>query len=346
MTPEEAKNYVRKCVQSNVSLPSTNSLVDELWEEGLERNKQIASIFKQLATEYRVHKDHFRYRAYDKASSIISNYKIPIISGKQAIKIKGIGKGISNKIDEFIKTGKVPRLGEKVSSEEVEIVKNFMKVWGIGPAKARYLYSKGYRKIAEIPDSELDASQIIGKKYINELNRKIPRKEITAFEKKLKSIIEKIDGKYKFCICGSYRRGLPSSGDIDILVTFPDEKGKLSHTIDHISIIVSALEEKGILTDTLALGKKKYMGIGLLDRTHRRVDIRYIEPSSWGAGMLYFTGSKQFNINIRNQVKDKGYLLNEWGIWNKKTGKYVPAETEKDIFKILDIKYVPPEKRS
>lgn len=375
MTPGEVKKYIKECVRSTdftgKNFHSTGSIIrdsdrsgsispadrksqislslekdkeayiDELWEDGISRNRKLADIFKQLAIEHKVHKDYFRHQAYSKAADIISNYKIPIISGKQANKIKGIGKGISGKIDEFIKTGKVPQLGKKVGLEEVKIVKKFMKIWGVGPVKARDLYSKGYREIDEIPISELDNSQRIGRKYIDELNKKIPRGEIMEFEKKLKDIIKGIDERYKFCICGSYRRGLPFSGDIDVLITFPEE-GKET---DHISVIVSALQKENILTDTLALGKKKYMGVGLINHTHRRIDIRYIEPSSWGAGVLYFTGSKQFNIDMRNQVKAKGYLLNEWGIWDEKTGKYIPAENEKDIFKILKIKYVPLDQR-
>jgi DNA polymerase/3'-5' exonuclease PolX len=87
------------------------------------------------------------------------------------------------------------------------------------------------------------------------------------------------------------------------------------------------------------------MGVAKTDSVARRIDIHKMDYDEWGSGVLYFTGSKEFNITMRNRAISKGYKLSEKGLFYK-NGERVPnTRTEKEIFEVLDMPYVPPEDR-
>jgi DNA polymerase/3'-5' exonuclease PolX len=110
--------------------------------------------------------------------------------------------------------------------------------------------------------------------------------------------------------------------------------------------------QKDYIKDTFALGGKKCMAVCKLKRhrTFRRLDLLYTKKHEYPFALLYFTGSGQFNVNMRNIALSKGYSLSEYGMkYNNgdKKGEFVEHEfvTEKDIFDFLDMEYVAPEKR-
>jgi DNA polymerase (family 10) len=92
------------------------------------------------------------------------------------------------------------------------------------------------------------------------------------------------------------------------------------------------------------LGKGKTKSTVILDNGIQ-ADLRIVPEKSFGAALQYFTGSKDYNIKLREIAIKKGYKLNEYGLFERKTGKMVAGETEKEIFKILGVKYIEPEKR-
>jgi len=91
--------------------------------------------------------------------------------------------------------------------------------------------------------------------------------------------------------------------------------------------------------------KTKYMGFSkLLDNKIRRIDIRFIPYDSYYSAILYFTGSGELNKKMRNIAKTKGYKLSEYGLFDKK-GNMMKVNSERDIFKLLDMEYFPPRLR-
>lgn len=188
-------------------------------------------------------------------------------------------------------------------------------------------------------------------------------------EKFLIQQIENIDKKYTVTICGSYRRGLESSGDVDVLLTHPSyvslgyaKESNLKLTknliidtkkspIDLLKKIVDQLIELNFVTDTLALGDTKFMGVCKVsnDNLHRRIDIRLLPFDEFYCGVLYMTGSNVFNQNMRKVAKEKGFILNEYSLRKLNSqgvpGKALKIESEEDIFKHLDMKYQKPEER-
>ena len=140
-------------------------------------------------------------------------------------------------------------------------------------------------------------------------------------------------------VAGSYRRGATKSGDIDCLIT--------SKTIT-LKDIIRVLIKWKVVTDVLSMKDEKFMGVvncpsGQWFRF--RMDIEFLpEEEEWGSGLLYFTGSKDFNKRMRAIAKRKGLTLNQHGLFDSE-GKRLLLYTEKEIMEYLDMKFVIPSER-
>jgi DNA polymerase (family 10) len=209
--------------------------------------------------------------------------------------------------------------------QEVKSVYNF---------KPSVLLQSNTRFISELKKKlksgkiHLTKSQRIAVVYHSDLVKRIPRAEVTKHYNFIQKLIPSA------MIAGSYRRGEKYSSDIDIVVRQP------------ISMVIDILKQNGYIKDIISQGNNKFSGIVLLPRykNHRHLDIIFTTSIAYPFTMLYFTGSKKFNIIMRLKAKNKGLRLNEYGLWR---GLDVVSGivTEEDIFKTLGITYIPPEKR-
>jgi DNA polymerase/3'-5' exonuclease PolX len=188
----------------------------------------------------------------------------------------------------------------------------------------------------------------MGLKYYIDIEQRIPRKEMEKHDTYIIETIKSIDPKLQACLTGSYRRKTKDSGDIDVLITHPDDPENFETMFKTVVVKL----QKDYIKDTFALGGKKCMAVCKLKRhrTFRRLDLLYTKKHEYPFALLYFTGSGQFNVNMRNIALSKGYSLSEYGMkYNNgdKKGEFVEHEfvTEKDIFDFLDMEYVAPEKR-
>lgn len=307
---------------------------------------KILEILEKLRQKSQADKEPFKARAY---ATVIKNLKA---SDKEITKIedikdiKGIGKSIYEKIQEILNTGELKQV-EKYN-EEIEAINNLLKVHGIGPVKAKELVEKNNIKTIEALKEHkelLNDKQLIGLKYVDDINMRIDRKEMDKHNAYLIKQIGTIDSKLKIQIVGSYRRGAKDSGDIDVIVTHEDNPENYDPIIKNI---VEKLREDKYLHDDLALGAHKYLGVCKLKRHkhYRRIDILYATKEVWAFSVMYFTGSADFNIIVRKVALEKGLSMSEYGF--KKDNELLNLElyTEEDIFKYLGLEYVPPEKRS
>ena len=173
------------------------------------------------------------------------------------------------------------------------------------------------------------------------------------------SIFDKtVSGKNKFCfeICGSYRRRKHKSGDIDILLTKFGTKDNITDekSSEYLSMFVNMLKEpvkynnkKQFLVDDMTDKNiiTKYMGFSKYkDNPVRRIDIRFIPYQSYHSALLYFTGSGELNIKMRNIAKGMELKLSEYGLFKIK-GKKIKTKSEEDIFKKLGLDYIEPKFR-
>jgi DNA polymerase beta len=208
---------------------------------------------------------------------------------------------------------------------------------------------------------DLKYSQLIGIKYLHDIEKRIPRKEIEGMEKVIRTLLKQMNKDIILEVCGSYRRGNENSGDIDILITHPlilenDDIKRMDKNI--LLNLVICLQQIGFLYDHITVdGNTKYMGICKLNKNkpYRRIDIRFISYNSFPSALLYFTGSADLNKKMRVEAITKGYRLNEYGLYklefDKKTnkdilGKRFNTPTEESIFKLLDMNYLGPIERN
>ncbi|CAL8249169.1 unnamed protein product [Merluccius merluccius] len=324
-------------------------------------NEGITDFLVELANyEKNVNRAIHKYNAYRKAASTISKYPQKIKSGTEAKKLEGVGQKIAEKIDEFLQTGTLRKL-DKIRNDDTSSSINFLtRVTGIGPAAARKFFEEGVKTLEDLKNIEhkLNHHQQIGLRYFEEFEKRIPRDEMEKMESLILKELKTVGTDYIGTICGSYRRGAASSGDIDILLTHPNYTAESEKQPKLLHAVVDHLESIGFITDTLSKGDTKYMGVCQLQKSdddeeeflHRRIDIRLIPKDQYYCGVLYFTGSDIFNKNMRTHALEKGFTLNEYTIRplgvTGMAGEPLMVDSERDIFEYIQYKYKEPKDRS
>jgi DNA polymerase lambda len=319
-----------------------------------ESNQTIISKLEELLILYK--KDpslKFKCKALSTAIPALKQYTQPIQYGKQAMNdIKGIGKGIADRIDEIINSGTLVELG--VKNEKYESIDVIKSITGVGDVRAEKWYNLGLRSVEDVKRAILDKKITsthhidLGLKYYDDMKERIPRDEIEKIEKKIQKSLKKVDKNLIFQICGSYRRGLPTSGDIDLLVSNPKYVEHISNE-KYLQKIVKKMSEDELLIDHLTEdGDTKYMGFCKLNSKGkaRRIDIRVVDYVSYYAAVLYFTGSQHFNIEVRNKALEKGMSLNEYGLSKLDNKEKIFLKSEEELFTILGIPFKTPVERN
>ncbi|XP_074065130.1 DNA polymerase beta [Macrotis lagotis] len=321
-------------------------------------NAGITDFLTELANyERNVNQAIHKYNAYRKAASVIAKYPSKIKSGAEAKKLDGVGTKIAEKIDEFLSTGKLRKL-EKIRQDDKSSSINFLtRVSGIGPSAARKLVDEGIKTLEDLRKNEkkLNHHQRIGLRYFEDFEKRIPREEMLQMQDIVLNEIKKVDPKYIATVCGSFRRGAESSGDMDILLTHPSFTSESAKQPKLLHQVVEQLQKVHFITDTLSKGDTKFMGVCQLSSEevsypYRRIDIRLIPKDQYYCGVLYFTGSDIFNKNMRAHALEKGFTINEYTIRplgvTGVAGEPLPVDSEKDIFDYIQWKYREPKDRS
>ncbi len=292
--------------------------------------------------------NRFRIAANRKAARSIENLSKDIVEihKKDNLQtIPGVGKGIAKHIKEMIKTGKSKEL-EKLRKKIPKGVTKLMEIEGVGPKKAKLFYKKfgvksikGLKKLAKshkLKDlkgwgQKSEQNILKGIKLYKKFSDRFALGEVYDMTQKIKKKLAKSDLTKKVEICGSFRRAKETIGDLDILITSKKPK----KAIDFFTSLkqVDQILLKG---DTKARVTLKH---------GPEVDLRVVDPKSFGAAMHYFTGSKDHNIHIRKLGIKKGLKINEYGIFQKNNKKRIGGKTEKEIFNAVDLTFIPPEIR-
>jgi len=285
-----------------------------------------------------------------------------VSSGSEARKLDGIGAKIADKIDEFLSTGKLGKLDAIRANDDNLSINELTRVAGIGPAKAKMLVDAGFTTVDALrknPD-QLSKAQKIGLKHFDDFEKRIPREEIDKVDKLIQKQLRSIDKRFTATVCGSYRRGLPTSGDIDMLITHPTFTSETSQTESKsggpggnlLKTVVEVLETEGLITDTISHGGTKFMGVCQLqkDLPFRRLDIRIVPQDQFHCGTLYFTGSDQFNKAMRAHAIEQGFTLNEYNLRPVDAARVpqepLPVTSEEDVFDYISFQYKHPHERS
>ena len=304
-------------------------------------NEKFLNILGQLEEIFTKQGEHFRARAYKNAQEVVMEMTEDLKTNDQLKGKKGIGKTIIEKFEEYLETGTLEIL-EKEKNNPMNVLTN---VYGIGPQKAKELIKSGITTIDDLKKNKdkLNDKQLVGLQYYDAILERIPRSEIEQYKTLFTDLFKKAQQNKdaNFEIVGSFRRGAETSGDIDIII---NDKP----TFDQF---IKDLVDKNIIVEMLTDGKTKKLTVAQLPgKTPRRIDFLYSSPVEYAFAILYFTGSKAFNVVMRRRATSLNLTLNEHGLstFNDKVkGDKIKGTfpNEESIFNYLSLEYKTPEER-
>ncbi|MEA2070466.1 MAG: DNA polymerase/3'-5' exonuclease PolX [Asgard group archaeon] len=310
------------------------------------KNVFIAEKLEELADLLSIKEQGFRVRAYRQAAQTVRSLSTPIeeIAEQGDLQeLPGIGSSIAKKIKELLDTGELTYYKKLKKEYPVEHQK-LLAVEGLGPKTLKLLYEElGITTLEELEKAAKehkirDLPGMGEKSEQNLLNniefvKRFTGRKILGFILPLaEKMSEKISEQpyvQKVALAGSIRRRKETIGDLDFLVqtTQPQEMMNYFIKMDNVEKVIATGESKS----TVRLEQD-------LD-----ADLRVIPPESYGAALLYFTGSKEMNIILRRIARDKDMKLNEYGLF--KGEEQVAGKTEKEVFEKLGLDFIPPELR-
>ena len=315
-------------------------------------NKELAKIFEEMAAYYRFKGsgDRFRVIAYQNAARVLDHLTEDVrdFTEDELVDISDIGEGIAAKIREYIETGSIDKyeeLNREIPHDFVEL----LKIQGIGPETLKTLHEElgvsSREQLLEVLNSgKVQELKGFGEKTVKNLLEGLKESQ-KADERMLLAealhIVEELETQLGKCkelqkleFAGSLRRMKTTVGDIDILATA--KPGNREKVLDHF------VSMPGV-TKVLAQGDTKASVV--MDTDSCQVDLRLVDDDQWGAALLYFTGSKDHNVHLRTIAKEKGWKINEYGIYDTKTDKKLAGKTEDEMYKKLGLAWIPPEMR-
>ncbi|MDD1718466.1 MAG: DNA polymerase/3'-5' exonuclease PolX [Methanoregulaceae archaeon] len=303
-------------------------------------NQQVAGVLAFMGQLLEIKGENvFKIRAFYRASDIVERLARPVagMDEHELDQIEGIGKNIAKKIIEIVTTGTCAELEELKSEIPTHLIE-LLKLEGIGPKTVAILWKKlGIQSIDDL-EREAKGHRIRAIKGFGEKKEEIFLASIAHLRKEAgrmnrfeaEAVVEKVSPAMTpgtFEVAGSFRRGKSTVGDIDIIST--ERPSVLNPKIRQIA---EAMIDEGDRKTSFRI-------------LSRRVDIRFSRPEQFGSMSLYLTGSKPFNIRLRELAITKGYKISEYGIEERDTGKLVEFSTEEDMFAFLGLPYIPPELR-
>jgi DNA polymerase (family 10) len=314
-------------------------------------NAEIAETFSQYADLLEVQgANEYRVRAYRNAARSISNLPRSaselLKQGKDLDELPGIGKDLAGKIAEIVKTGKLSPL-EKLKQELPPGLIQLMKLAGLGPKRAAMLYHRlgissaaelkqaaEAQKIRELPGFASKTEEAI----LAELGRKgrepgekerLKLSVVHELASPLLDYLRKIKGVRQVEAAGSYRRGMETVGDLDILVTHEEGSDVMERFVNYEDV-----------ERVIARGKTKS---SVVLRFGLQVDLRGVPEESYGAALHYFTGSKAHNVAVRLMGVKRKLKINEYGVF--RGDERIAGRTEKEVYDRVDLPCIEPELR-
>ena len=312
------------------------------------KNALVAKILYEIADLLDMQGVQFKPQAYRRAARTIESFPNPIqevYSEGKLDELPGIGVNIAKKIAEIIETGSLKYFEELKKSTPIDF-ESLLAVEGLGPKTVQLMYKK--LGIKSLDDLELAAKQHkirtikglgpkIEENILDSIDLARRKKErvllfsaLTTAETirdQLKNSIIADQGEVE--VAGSVRRMRDSIGDIDILAS-SNQPSRLADFFTSMADVRKVLEK----------GETK---CSILLNDDVQVDLRLVKPESFGSALMYFTGSKDHNIAMRNIAIKKGYKLNEYGLYKDVT--QIAGRIESDVYKKLGMDYIPPELR-
>jgi len=313
------------------------------------KNQEIAQIFYEIADFLEMEGVQFKPYAYQKAAITLENLEKDVEEiykegGREALeKIPGVGKSIAEKIEEYLKTGKIKHYQDLKKKTPVKM-EELTAVEGLGPKRVKVLYQKldirnlkdlekaaRAHKIASLFgfDEKTEKNILEGIAFLKRSKGRFLLGEILPIVKETLERLKSLKEVEQISVAGSVRRMKETIGDVDFLIISKNPEKVMDFFVSLPGIV--KIWGKGSTKSSVRMK-------GGFD-----MDIRVVPKKSYGSALQYFTGSKEHNIATRKIAIDKGLKLNEYGVF--RGPRMVAGKTEEEVYKTLGMEWVPPELR-
>lgn len=309
------------------------------------KNREIARIFSEIADIMEIKEGNvFKIRAYRRAALNLEGVSrdLALLSRKELLEIPGVGADLAGRIEEYLQSGTMA-LYEQLKREIPAGVFALLAIPDLGPKTAKAIYEA--LQIASIEELEQAALEhrLIGIKGIKQkteenilrgiaavkrgrerqpLGRMLPAAQELVDALKERAQLERIE------VAGSIRRRRDTIKDIDILATSPEPAAVMEAFVNlpQVSTVIMRGPTRASVTILEGVG----------------VDLRVVEPASYGAALAYLTGSQAHNVRLREMAQKRGMKINEYGIFREDDNQRLGGENEEDVYRLLDLAFVPP----
>ncbi|MGA8664825.1 MAG: helix-hairpin-helix domain-containing protein [Thermoplasmata archaeon] len=311
-------------------------------------NAEAAELFRSIADLLDVMGERFKPEAYRRAARSIDSLTedLATIAARDELRsVPGVGEAIEEKVREYLTTGRIQYL-DRLQKEVPPGVAELLRIPGLGPKTARRFWVElglegPAELLAAIEVGRLQGVKGFGDKKIAQIRTavqaargagaatRLPIEVAYPVAHRIVRALREGAGADRVEVAGSFRRGKETVGDLDVLVT--------SHDPARAFDVFSALPEirevrlRGSTKETVVLTN------GL------QVDLRVVDPGSFGAALQYFTGSKDHNVLVRTRAKEAGLRVNEYGVYRGE--ERVAGATEEEVYASLGLAWIPPELR-
>jgi DNA polymerase (family X) len=321
-------------------------------------NEELRRSFAEIATLLQLQgADRFRVRAYERAADAIAAATVDLsaVPREELAGLDGIGASTAKKIVELLDRGSITMLDELRTQVPAGLIE-LTRIPGLGPKTARQIHDALGVDSVEALAAAIDAEQLrtlpgLGPKTEENLREgirrigakdsgRIPAADAIGIAEEICARLRTLDQVQEVAYAGSLRRMRDTIGDIDVLVASTEP-----------APVMEAFRTFDLVTDVIAAGEKK---TSVITTRAVQVDLRVVDPSAWGAALVYFTGSKAHNIRVRERAVRHGLILNEYGLFERstdpdtdevRTGDRRASRTEHDVYAALDMAWVPPPMR-
>ncbi|MGW7642446.1 DNA polymerase/3'-5' exonuclease PolX [Streptomyces bobili] len=311
-------------------------------------NDEIAALFQEYADLISITGgDAFKARVYEKAARAIGGHHAAVdkLDAKGLQEIPGVGKSIAEKVVEYFREGSVSAV-EELRAKIPAGVRQLTAIPTLGPKKALVLHEElGISSVEELADAihaerlrdlkgfgpRTEENILHGIELLQSSGDRVLLDVALDLAEDTVAALSGVTGCRRCAYAGSLRRFRETIGDIDVLVA-----------ADRPTPLMRAFTELPYVTEVIAQGEKKTSV-----RTSRglAIDLRVVPPDSWGAALLYFTGSKAHNIRIREIAVHQGLKLSEYGLFDAESGERIVSATEEDVYARLGLPWIEPTLR-
>jgi DNA polymerase (family 10) len=312
------------------------------------KNREIAGMFSEIADILEIKEGNvFKIRAYRKAALNLDSLTRDLaeLSHKELLEIPGVGADLAAKIEEYLQTGTMA-MHDELKKEIPAGVFTLLAVPDLGPKTAKTIYDALQVTSLEELEQAAKEHRLIGIRGIQQKTEENILKGIAAVKRgrerqplghmlpaamdlvealKQQAPLERIE------IAGSIRRRMDCVKDIDIVATSPDPAAVMEAFVNLPQ--VHAISMRGPTRASVTI------------REGVQVDLRVVEPESFGAALAYLTGGKAHNVRLREMAVKRGMKINEYGIFRDEDNQRLGGENEEDVYRLLGLPFVPPELR-